>query len=141
MINDKRIVPVYRSDYLSLIGTVFNLVDFAINQGTPNEFFKPLDADNVNGDFTVADREDQGDLPHYYGWIARQPARSVNFRLSVGTTFLFVPAYDFTGFFFNGEPATMDSASFPVKADGITLYLAECNSLGQVMCWPMTPGV
>lgn len=107
MINNDRIVPIQKTDLLSLIGTVLNLI------GTDYEV---LEADDTTGGFTVTAEGDAGIL------LANQPVETLNFAdgVTAGTVY-FVPAYDFVGFEIDGTAVTPTGT---VQPDGVTLYKA-----------------
>lgn len=99
MINKDRIVPVQKTDLLTLYGTVLNLI------GTSHTV---LESPDVDGDFEV---------PAAGGTcLCNQPAKTIDFGEATAATVYFIPAYDFAGF---GEEYTGD-----VVADGATLHKA-----------------
>ena len=107
MINKDRIVPIQKTDFLSLIGTVLGLI------GTS---YTVAESTDVEGDFVITGTGDAGNL------LCNQPVKTLDFASGVtaGVAY-FVPAYDFAGFKIAGAAAT---ATGDVEADGITLYKA-----------------
>jgi hypothetical protein len=111
MINSDRIVPVMKTDLLSLYGTVLNLI------GTSHEV---LESPDVEGNFVVETTGDAGNI------LCNQPAKTIDF--ADGTTaavVYFIAAYDFAGFTIAG---VVEEADGEVKADGATLYKAVLSS-------------
>lgn len=122
MINDKRVVPIYRTDYLSMIATVLSLIDRS--QGLTYPSYQPLEADTIAGDFRVGKRPGKQGR----GYIARQPARTVEFDKLDSSPLLFCAAYDFKGITCLGEPAEYAEGSARVVPDGITLHEASIEN-------------
>ena len=117
MVNNDRIVPVQKMDFLSLIGTCMVL------DGTS---FGVLAASNVEGDFSVSASGAAGNK------LCNQPVRSLDFvsGTTSGTVY-FVPAYDYQGIKVAGAAASFNSSYLDdddVKKDGITLYKAVLSS-------------
>ena len=108
MINNDRIVPILKIDFLSLVGTVLGLI------GTS---YAVLPTSDTEGDFEVTGSGDAGTK------VANQPLKSLDFKSGVtaGTVY-FVAAYDYEGFKVAGSAATMAGAT--VVPDGISLYKA-----------------
>lgn len=126
MVNNDRIVPIQKIDYLSMIGTVLNL------HGTS---FSVLSASDVEGDFEVTGSGAAGNK------LAGQPVKSLDFKSGVTSgTVYFVAAYDYEGFKVAGTAVTPAEGSVDVKADGITLYKAVLGS-GAVTITAVTPVV
>lgn len=126
MINNDRIVPVTKTDLLSLIGTILTL----------NSTSYSVIASDVEGNFDVTGSGAAGNL------LANQPVKTVDFGENVTTaTVYFVAGYDFVGFTNNGEAATIASGSVEVKPDGATLYKAARASGGTVTITAVTPVV
>ena len=126
MINNNRIVPIQRTDYLSLIGTILNIA------GVSNAVLASKD---VEGTFVVPAGDDTT-------FLANQPVKSLDFGAGVTeATVYFVAGYDFEGITVNGTAATIDSSGVAladVKADGVTLYYANLYS-GEVAITAVTP--
>jgi energy-converting hydrogenase Eha subunit C len=123
MINNDRIVPVQKIDFLSLIGTVMTLI------GTS---YGVIDASDVEGTFSVTGSGSVGNK------LAAQPVKSLDFASGVtaGTVY-FVAAYDYAGITVNGSESYGDGSA-TVKPDGITLYKAVLSS-GAVTVTAVTP--
>ena len=124
MVNNDRIVPIQKIDYLSMVGTILKL------HGTS---FTVLESDNVEGDFSVTGSGAAGNK------LANQPLKSCDFKTGVtGATVYFVAAYDYEGFKTAGAASTMAGAT--VKPDGVTLYTATLSS-GTVTIAEITPEI
>lgn len=124
MINNDRIVPVQKVDFLSLVGIVLNL------HGTS---YSVLAASDVEGDFDVTGSGAAGNK------LAAQPLKSLDFKSGVTSgTVYFVADYAYEGFKVAGSAATIADGSATVKADGITLYKAVLGS-GEVTITAVTP--
>ena len=122
MINNNRIVPIMRTDYLSLIGTVLGLI------GTS---YTVLAASTVEGGFVVTGTGAVGNL------LADQPVQTLDFADGVtGGTVYFVANYDYEGFKVAGTAVTATGAE--VKPDGVTLYKAVLDD-GAVAITAVTP--
>ena len=113
MVNNDRIVPVQKIDFLSLIGTILAL------HGTS---YSVIQASDVKGTFEVTGSGAAGNK------LAAQPLKSLDFKSGVTSgTVYFVAAFDYEGFKVAGAAATM-GAGATVKKDGITLYKAVLSS-------------
>ena len=124
MINNERIVPIQKVDYLSMIGTVLTLASVSYNV---------LEASDILGTFSVTGTGAVGTL------LANQPVQSLDFASGVTSgTVYFIAAYDFEGFTVAGETATMGTDSVDVQPDGITLYKAVLGT-GEVTVTAITP--
>ena len=107
MINKDRIVPVQKTDLLSLIGTVLGLI------GTSYTVAKSPD---VEGNFVIEADGAAGVV------LANQPVKSLNFADGVtSATVLFIADFDYTGFSIDGTAAEITGT---VVADGVSLYKA-----------------
>ena len=107
MINSNRIVPVQKTDLLSLYGTVLNLI------GTS---YTVLQSTDVEGNFAVTASGAAGNK------LANQPVKTLDFTSGTTSgTVYFIPAYDFDCFKIAGVKVT---ATGDVEADGATLYKA-----------------
>lgn len=113
MINTNRIVPVTKSDLLSMIYLVYAII---ADNATLDDV---ISANNAQGDFT------SGTNSKVY--LANEPLRSCNFAngVTAGTVY-FIPAYDYQGFTTNGSKPTMAGAE--VDPDGVTYYKAVLSS-------------
>lgn len=103
MINSKRIVPIQKCDFLSMVGTVMTIAGVT---------YSIAEANDVDGNYTIGDSGTK---------LADAPVKTIDFT-GESTIVYFVPAYDFAGFKINGAAAEVDAE---IKADGITLYMAE----------------
>ena len=122
MINNDRIVPIVKVDFLSMIGTVLNLI------GTS---YTVLDTTSIEGDFSVT--EDAGT------YLANQPVKTLDFADGVSaSTVYFVAGFDYAGFTVNGAAATLAAGSAEVAPDGITLYKAVLAT-GEITISVLTP--
>lgn len=127
MINNSRIVPIEKCDYLSMIGTVMKLAGTSfsvVNVG-------------LDGLATVSGSGAAGNK------LFNAPVKNINFGSGVtsGTAY-FVADYDFDAIKVNGSAATIADASpvdlDEVKCDGITLYTAALSS-GEVTITEISP--
>lgn len=122
MINKNRIVPITRTDLLTLIGTIFGLA------GTSYTSLQALD---VEGNFKKTGSGDVGNI------LCAQPVKSFEFASGVtaGVAF-FVAACDYEGFKVAGTAVTTAGAT--VKADCATVYKATLSS-GDVTIAAVSP--
>lgn len=126
MVNNDRIVPIQKIDFLSMIGTVLSIASVDFNT---------LAATSIEGAFSVTGSGAAGNF------LANQPVQTLDFADGVsGATVYFVPAYDYAGFTVNGAAATLDDSSVTVSPDGITLYKAVLES-GEVTISAVTPSI
>lgn len=126
MINNDRIVPVQKMDFLSLIGTVMTLNSISYNV---------LETSNVEGDFTVTGSGSAGTF------LCNQPVQTLNFPTAVtGATVYFVPDYNYVGMQINGVAEEPADGSDDIVADGISLYKAVLSS-GDITITEVTPSV
>lgn len=112
MINANRIVPVEKTDLISLYSVI-------LKQDSNNSGLAKLAADTVDGQFQV--KTNSAVL------IADQPVKSVDFdttasSVTAGTVY-FVAAYDYVGFSIDGVAEEAADGSVDVVADG-SLYKA-----------------
>ncbi|MBQ2581070.1 MAG: hypothetical protein II574_05520 [Ruminococcus sp.] len=113
MINTNRVVPMEKTDLLSMIYLVYAIIaDNATLDGV-------ISASGAGGDFTSGTNNKV--------YFADEPLRSCNFASGVtaGTVY-FIPAYDYQGFTTNGSKPTMAGAE--VDPDGVTYYKAVLSS-------------
>ena len=111
MINANRIVPVEKTDLITLYGLI-------LKQDSNNSSLAKVDAATVDGQFAIT----AAATP----LLASEPVKSVDFASGVSTaTLYFVAAYDYEGFTINGAAVTPTGA---VDADGCTLYKASLAS-------------
>lgn len=117
MINKDRIVPVTKTDLLTLIGTVMALI------GTS---YTVLEADTIDGDFDLTGSGAAGTK------LCAQPVKSLNFHTGVTSgTVYFVADYGFEGITFHEGNATFNSSNLDnedVLKDAATLYKAVLAS-------------
>ena len=126
MINNDRIVPIQKIDFLSMIGTILTL------HGTS---YAVLAASDVEGTFSVTGSGDAGNK------LASQPVKSLDFASGVTAGIVYYVAdYGYEGITVAGSAATIADGSASVKADGITLYKAALAS-GEVTITTVTPVV
>ena len=110
MINKDRIVPITKTDYLTMIGTILKL------HGTSYDI---LASSDVEGDFSVTGTGAAGTK------LANQPVKSLDFASGVtGGTVYFVADYAYEGITVAGAAATIADGSATVIPDGATLYSA-----------------
>ena len=116
MLNTERIVPITKTDYLTLIGTVLKI------HGTTFTLAKSKD---VAGAFEIAEAGT---------YLVDQPVKTLDFKAASGTVY-FTAAFDFEGITVNGVAAELAVA--PVT-DGATLYTATLAD-GAVTVAAITP--
>ena len=117
MINSNRIVPVLKTDLISLYSVI-------LKQASGNSGLAKLSADTIEGDFSV--KTNSAVL------LADQPVKSLDFdatasSVSAGTVY-FVAAYDYEGFTIDGVAEEPADGSVEVEADDSTLYKAVLAS-------------
>ena len=126
MINNDRIVPVQKIDFLSLIGTVMTLNSISYNV---------LESTDIEGDFSVTGSGSAGTF------LCNQPVETLNFPSAVtGATVYFVAAYDYVGLQINGVAEEPADGSDDIVADGISLYKAVLSS-GDITVTAVTPAI
>lgn len=109
MINTDRIVPVQKTDLLTLYGIILTIAGTSV---TAAEAIAP-------GVFEIESAS--GAL------IANEPVETLDFASGVSSaTIYFVPAYNYSGFTINGTAVTTSGAT--VIPDGRTLYTATLSS-------------
>lgn len=117
MINKDRIVPVTKTDLLTLIGTIMALI------GTTYTALEPA---TIDGEFSVTGSGAAGNK------LASQPVKSLDFATGVTSgTVYFVAAYDFEGITVAGVAPTWNTGSLEtadVATDAATLYKAVLGS-------------
>ena len=113
MINKDRIVPVTKTDLLTLYGII-------LKQDSNNSSLAKLASSDVEGDFAIASAGT---------YIADQPLKSGVFGAAVTSgSIFFVAAYDYEGFTKTGATLTVSGPSGGVVADGATLYKATIST-------------
>lgn len=109
MINQDRIVPVVKTDLLTLYGTILKIANVSVTA---------LNAADTAGDFEQTTNSATV--------ICSEPVKSLNFGSSVtAATVYFVPAYDYKGFTKTSATLTVTG---DVSADGVTLYSATLST-------------
>ena len=116
MIKSERIVPILRTDYLSLIGTILALESVS---------YSVLKSSDVPGDFSVAEAGT---------YLADQPVKSLDFVAESGTVY-FVADFAFKGFKVSGSAVETEVVPTP---DAVSLYKAVLSS-GTVTVTAYTP--
>ena len=106
MINSNRIVPVTKTDLISLYGLI-------LKTGSVN--VTALAANTIEGDYSAAAGT----------YLCDQPVKSFDFTGASGTVY-FVADPAFEGFTKSGAAVTM--AGVDIVADGSTLYSAALSS-------------
>lgn len=107
MINTDRIVPVIRTDLLTLIGTMMKLAGTTVAA-----------AESVNiGEFAVSSASGN--------YLANEPVRKFNFVSGTSAVVYFVPDYEYDGFYIAGNKVSTSGAT--VNPDGKTLYTATLS--------------
>ena len=113
MINTDRIVPASKANLLDI---------YANNVITGGGTLTVIEA-SAPGEFTVS-----ASITTTFG-IANEPLKKLNFGVSASAgTVLFIPDYDYEGFYINGTFEEPADGSDAVDADGITLYKAVLSS-------------
>ena len=108
MINNDRIVPIIKTDYLTFVGTVLAIA---------NVSYTVAKSADVDGNFTVTGSGAAGNI------LANQPVTTLNFASGVtGATVYFLADKDYKGFKIAGTAVTTTGAT--VINDGATLYKA-----------------
>ena len=106
MINNDRIVPVTKTDLLTLYGNILTIAGTSVTA---------VNANDASGVFEIT--EGSGNL------IASEPVTSCDFGEDVTAAVLyFIPGYDYTGFSVNGT--AVETAGVDVDANGVNLYTA-----------------
>lgn len=113
MINTDRIVPVTKTDLLTLYGNIMTLAGSTV----------AALAATTPGEFEIAEAPASGSL------LAAEPVTTLDIDAEVSAvTVYFIAAYDYAGFTVGGAAATIDADSDDVNAGGATLYKAELAS-------------
>lgn len=109
MINTNRIVPVVKTDLLTLYGTILKIANVSVTA---------LAATDTDGNFEQSTNNATV--------ICTEPVKSFNFTsTAVGGKVYFVPANNFEGFKNGTTPIYINGT---VDADGATLYTATFSS-------------
>ena len=102
MINNNKVVPVEKTDLLTLYGNVLNI---------------------AGKDITAVD--EAGVTSGSGNMLAKAPVTSFDFGVSVTAAVLyFIPAYDYVGFSIAGTAVVPESGSAVVDTKGVDLYTA-----------------
>ena len=120
MINNDRIIPITKTDFLTLIATLANVFEepFTILKGTSDGVFAVTEAPETQA-------------------LCNQPVKRIDIASDVSTvTIGFVPAYDFEGIYYNGVALTLP---VEVQKDGISLYGIGLVSGEIAKFGPLTP--
>lgn len=113
MINENKIVPASKA----------NLLDIYANAAILGGSTVTVLEEGAPGEFTVA-----ATISTTFG-IANAPLKKLNFGASASSgTVVFIPAYDYDGFYINGTFEEPADGSDDVNADGISLYKAVLSS-------------
>ena len=127
MINNNRIVPITKIDWLSAVSTFLNLASVSHNV---------LASSDVQGTFSVTGSGSAGTF------LCDQPVKKLNIPSGVtGCTIYFVAAVDFLGLTVNDAAPTFDSDHLDnddIVTDAATLYKAVLSS-GTVTLTAVTP--
>lgn len=127
MINKDRIVPIQKTDYLSLIGTFMTIASVS---------FGVLNALDVEGTFEVTGSGAAGTK------LCSEPVKTIDLKSGVtGATVYFVASHDFAGIKVAGATPTFNSSYLDnddVLNDGVTLYKAVLDT-GTVTLTAVTP--
>ena len=127
MINKNRIVPVTKTDLLTLYGTMLAIASISASV---------LASSDIDGDFSVTGSGSAGTF------LCDQPVKTLDIPVAVtGCTVYFVAAYDFAGLTVAGAAATFNSSYLDnddVLADAATLHKAVLSS-GTVTLTAVSP--
>ena len=106
MINSNRIVPVAKTDLLTLYGNMLVIAGTTIAKG---------DANDASGVFEIT--EGSGNM------IASEPVSTCDFGEDVTAAVLyFIPGYDYAGFTVNG--VAVETSGATVDVNSVNLYTA-----------------
>ena len=111
MINSKRVVPVSKTDLMTMYGTMMLIaaIDVSVMQA------------GDGGDSTPAGTGDVGTK------IASEPVIQIDIGSDVTDAVIyFVPEYTYAGFAIGGS--AVETGGVDVEADGVTLYKATLDS-------------
>lgn len=110
MINENRIVPVTKTDLLTLYGNIMVLAGTTV---------AAVNANDASGIFEIT--SGSGNM------LASEPVNACDFGEDVTAAVLyFIPGYDYTGFSVNGT--AVETSGADVDPDGVTLYTATLSS-------------
>lgn len=121
MINKDRIIPIEKTDYLSLIATIARLCELQM------EIVPVTDGENPALEASGL-------------YLATEPLKRVNIGSVAGAVLCFVPAHDFEGIYNGGVLVTeFTSSSDDVIPDGVSLYKAGYEGSAGVGVYAVTP--
>lgn len=109
MINTDRIVPVQKTDLLTLYSVILKASGVTLEK---------LAAENATGEFKVTEAATGS-------YLCAEPLKSVDVASGVSTSFYFVAMDGYKGMTVNGSAATM--AGDDIAADGSSLYKATVS--------------
>lgn len=107
MINNDRIVPVIRTDLLTLIGNIMVLAGTTVAAAEATEI----------GEFSVSSASGN--------YLANEPVRKFNFASGTSAVVYFIADYEYDGFYIAGNKVSTSGTA--VNADGKTLYTATLS--------------
>lgn len=107
MINNDRIVPVIRTDLLTLIGNIMVLAGTTVEAAEATEI----------GEFSVSSASGN--------YLANEPVRKFNFASGTSAVVYFIADYEYDGFYIAGNKVATSGTA--VNADGKTLYTATLS--------------
>lgn len=117
MINENRIVPVTKSDLLSIYANMFVVADKDVTV---------LHASEI-GAFSLAAELAPNEIA-----VCAEPVKTFDLNRHGGAgNIAFIPALDYDGFYNNGVKVVFDGDE--VKPDGVTLYIVHMTSAESVM--------
>lgn len=126
MINTNRIVPIVKTDLLSIYGTILTLA--SVSYGV-------LKSSDILGDFSVTGSGAAGNF------LCDQPVKNLDIPVAVtGCTVYFVAGYDFSGLTVAGTAPTFGEGytNDTILPDCATLFKAVLSS-GTVTVTAVTP--
>lgn len=111
MINEKRVVPVSKTDLMTMYGTMMLIAGIDVSA---------MQAGDV-GYFSLSGTGDVGTK------IASEPVIQIDISSGVTAAVIyFIPEYTYAGFAINGS--AVETGGVDVQADGVTLYKATLAS-------------
>ena len=130
MINKNRIVPVTKTDLLTLYATNIN---FVLTTSEANSL-TILNPEDVQGNFLL--KENSGVM-----YFCNQPVKSLNISTIGPVTVFFVAAYDFEKVYVNEEDVFAEGSllNSDVIKDCATLYFAYVNIDAVIKIGAVTP--
>ena len=130
MINTNRIVPVTKTDLLTLYATNINLMQNMLG-GNSLAILSPED---VQGNFVLAENSE-------VTYFCNQPVKTLHFATVGPVSVYFVAAYDFEKVYVGEDDTYIDGSlrNSDVKKDCATLYLAYIDSDARLRIGAATP--